>query len=203
MIIVISMVSRLIHVSPNTEKCVAVGGSLVGCSTVSSMFCLGGLEDLPRLVSLGLRNPALSHSLYGLSSPTIDIASSQFLTSWPSLPQLKHKLYRRSYWKATHKIRAPKPGRYTSPPRCSSIHSRRHRYSGTITNTIFFFFFFFYFFPLFAFTYIYSSINQSMWQMFSVGPAFKGIKMIPPASHFLYYTSSTRLLSLSEIFMFF
>ena len=44
-----------------------------------------------------------------------------------------------------------------------------------------------------AFTYIYSSINQSMWQMFSVGPAFKGIKMIPPASHFLYYTSSTRL----------
>ena len=32
-----------------------------------------------------------------------------------------------------------------------------------------------------------------MWQMFSVGPAFKGIKMIPPASHFLYYTSSTRL----------
>ncbi|KAM4087763.1 hypothetical protein ACB094_07G020500 [Castanea mollissima] len=28
-------------------------------------------------------------------------------------------------------------------------------------------------------------------QMFSVGPAFKGIKMIPPASHFLYYTSST------------
>ncbi|KAF3968639.1 hypothetical protein CMV_007500 [Castanea mollissima] len=29
-------------------------------------------------------------------------------------------------------------------------------------------------------------------QMFSVGPAFKGIKMIPPASHFLYYTSSTR-----------
>ena len=41
---------------------------------------------------------------------------------------------------------------------------------------------------------IYSSINQSMWQMFSVGPAFKGIKMIPPASHFLYYSSSTRLL---------
>ncbi|XP_050262632.1 uncharacterized protein LOC126707076 isoform X3 [Quercus robur] len=29
-------------------------------------------------------------------------------------------------------------------------------------------------------------------QMFSVGPAFKGIKMIPPASHFLYYSSSTR-----------
>ncbi|KAM3693918.1 hypothetical protein ACJW31_07G021000 [Castanea mollissima] len=28
--------------------------------------------------------------------------------------------------------------------------------------------------------------------MFSVGPAFKGIKMIPPASHFLYYASSTR-----------
>ncbi|KAK7818945.1 protein aar2 like protein [Quercus suber] len=42
-----------------------------------------------------------------------------------------------------------------------------------------------------------------MWQMFSVGPAFKGIKMIPPASHFLYYSSSTRLLLLSEIFMFF
>ena len=31
-----------------------------------------------------------------------------------------------------------------------------------------------------AFTYIYSSINQSTWQMFSVGPSFKGIKMIPP-----------------------
>ncbi|KAL4614016.1 hypothetical protein ACB092_07G024900 [Castanea dentata] len=29
-------------------------------------------------------------------------------------------------------------------------------------------------------------------QMFSAGPAFKGIKMIPPASHFLYYSSSTR-----------
>ena len=29
-----------------------------------------------------------------------------------------------------------------------------------------------------------------MWQMFSVGPAFKGIKMIPPTSHFLFYTSS-------------
>nr|POF16075.1 protein aar2 like [Quercus suber] len=29
-------------------------------------------------------------------------------------------------------------------------------------------------------------------QMFSVGPAFKGIKMIPPASRFLYYSSSTR-----------
>ncbi|KAL4614026.1 hypothetical protein ACB092_07G025700 [Castanea dentata] len=29
-------------------------------------------------------------------------------------------------------------------------------------------------------------------EMFSVGPAFKGIKMIPPASHFLYYSSSTR-----------
>ncbi|XP_050262636.1 uncharacterized protein LOC126707076 isoform X7 [Quercus robur] len=29
-------------------------------------------------------------------------------------------------------------------------------------------------------------------QMFSVGPAFKGIKMIPPASHFLCYSSSTR-----------
>nr|POE44670.1 protein aar2 like [Quercus suber] len=28
--------------------------------------------------------------------------------------------------------------------------------------------------------------------MFSVGPAFKGIKMIPPASHFLYHSSSTR-----------
>ena len=41
--------------------------------------------------------------------------------------------------------------------------------------------------------YLYLFINQSMWQMFSVGPAFKGIKMIPPASHFLYYSSSTRL----------
>lgn len=29
-------------------------------------------------------------------------------------------------------------------------------------------------------------------QMFSVGPSFKGIKMIPPGSHFLYYSSSSR-----------
>ncbi|KAJ0959807.1 hypothetical protein J5N97_000501 [Dioscorea zingiberensis] len=28
--------------------------------------------------------------------------------------------------------------------------------------------------------------------MVSVGPAFKGIKMIPPGPHFLYYSSSTR-----------
>ncbi|TKY56741.1 AAR protein [Spatholobus suberectus] len=29
-------------------------------------------------------------------------------------------------------------------------------------------------------------------QMFSVGPAFKGIKMIPPGTHFVYYSSSSR-----------
>ncbi|KAL1308172.1 hypothetical protein HN51_050112 [Arachis hypogaea] len=29
-------------------------------------------------------------------------------------------------------------------------------------------------------------------QMFSVGPSFKGIKMIPPGIHFVYYSSSTR-----------
>ncbi|XP_028794826.1 protein AAR2 homolog isoform X1 [Neltuma alba] len=29
-------------------------------------------------------------------------------------------------------------------------------------------------------------------QMFSVGPAFKGIKMIPPGPHFVYYSSSSR-----------
>ncbi|KAK7276275.1 hypothetical protein RIF29_17413 [Crotalaria pallida] len=29
-------------------------------------------------------------------------------------------------------------------------------------------------------------------QVFSVGPAFKGIKMIPPGTHFVYYSSSTR-----------
>ncbi|KAM1132676.1 hypothetical protein FF1_047038 [Malus domestica] len=29
-------------------------------------------------------------------------------------------------------------------------------------------------------------------QMFSVGPEFKGIKMIPPGPHFVYYSSSTR-----------
>ncbi|KAE9449497.1 hypothetical protein C3L33_18602, partial [Rhododendron williamsianum] len=29
-------------------------------------------------------------------------------------------------------------------------------------------------------------------QMFSVGPAFKGIKMIPPGPHFVYYSSSNR-----------
>ncbi|CAB4304130.1 unnamed protein product [Prunus armeniaca] len=29
-------------------------------------------------------------------------------------------------------------------------------------------------------------------QMFSVGPDFKGIKMIPPGPHFVYYSSSTR-----------
>lgn len=29
-------------------------------------------------------------------------------------------------------------------------------------------------------------------QMFTVGPAFKGIKMIPPGPHFVYYSSSTK-----------
>ncbi|KAK7321514.1 hypothetical protein VNO77_32239 [Canavalia gladiata] len=29
-------------------------------------------------------------------------------------------------------------------------------------------------------------------QIFSVGPAFKGIKMIPPGTHFVYYSSSSR-----------
>ncbi|KAK7385695.1 hypothetical protein VNO78_31495 [Psophocarpus tetragonolobus] len=29
-------------------------------------------------------------------------------------------------------------------------------------------------------------------QMFSVGPAFKGIKMVPPGTHFVYYSSSSR-----------
>lgn len=33
----------------------------------------------------------------------------------------------------------------------------------------------------------------SILQMFSVGPAFKGIKMIPPGIHFVYYSSSSRL----------
>ncbi|KAJ4706956.1 AAR2 protein family [Melia azedarach] len=32
----------------------------------------------------------------------------------------------------------------------------------------------------------------SILQMFSVGPAFKGIKMIPPGIHFVYYSSSSR-----------
>jgi A1 cistron-splicing factor AAR2 len=29
-------------------------------------------------------------------------------------------------------------------------------------------------------------------QIFAVGPAFKGIKMIPPGIHFVFYSSSTR-----------
>lgn len=29
-------------------------------------------------------------------------------------------------------------------------------------------------------------------QMFSVGPAFRGLKMIPPGPHFVYYSSSNR-----------
>ncbi|XP_022632103.1 protein AAR2 homolog isoform X3 [Vigna radiata var. radiata] len=29
-------------------------------------------------------------------------------------------------------------------------------------------------------------------QTFYVGPAFKGIKMIPPSTHFVYYSSSSR-----------
>ncbi|MCH88909.1 protein AAR2-like, partial [Trifolium medium] len=34
---------------------------------------------------------------------------------------------------------------------------------------------------------------KSAYQMFFVGPAFKGIKikMIPPGTHFVYYSSST------------
>lgn len=35
-------------------------------------------------------------------------------------------------------------------------------------------------------------------QMVSVGPAFKGIKMIPPGPHFVYYSSSTRFCLLSK-----
>ncbi|KDP34453.1 hypothetical protein JCGZ_11924 [Jatropha curcas] len=29
-------------------------------------------------------------------------------------------------------------------------------------------------------------------QLFTVGPAFKGIKMIPPGPHFVFYSSSSR-----------
>ena len=64
----------------------------------------------------------------------------------------KLKFFYLSEYGSGHSSRARKAGRYTSPPRCSSIHSPRHRYSGT--NTIFFL--------LFAFPYIYSSINQSI-----------------------------------------
>ena len=96
-----------------------------------------------------------------------------------------------------HRTRARKVRRYIFPPRCSSVHSCWHRYSGT--NTIYL-----YFSPLFGFimvpqkyqtkhkstTNLCIYIHQSMWQMFSVGPAFRGITMIPPTSHFLFYTSS-------------
>jgi A1 cistron-splicing factor AAR2 len=34
-------------------------------------------------------------------------------------------------------------------------------------------------------------------QIFAVGPAFKGIKMIPPGIHFVFYSSSTRFKSLN------
>lgn len=34
-----------------------------------------------------------------------------------------------------------------------------------------------------------------MVQMFSSGPNFMGIKMIPPGVHFVYYSSSNRLAS--------
>ncbi|XP_052197837.1 uncharacterized protein LOC127804839 [Diospyros lotus] len=40
-------------------------------------------------------------------------------------------------------------------------------------------------------------------QMFSVGPAFKGIKMIPPGPHFIYYSSSSRGNEFSPIVGFF
>ncbi|GFY86740.1 AAR2 protein family [Actinidia rufa] len=36
-------------------------------------------------------------------------------------------------------------------------------------------------------------------QMFSVGPAFKGIKMIPPGPHFVYYSSSNRATGMEEL----
>ena len=80
-----------------------------------------------------------------------------------------------------HRTRACKARRYIFPPWCCSIHSRWHRYSGT-NNTIYL-----YFSPI---NYLFIYIHQSMWQMFSVGPAFKGIQMIPLTSHFLFYTSS-------------
>lgn len=35
-------------------------------------------------------------------------------------------------------------------------------------------------------------------QMYSSGPSFKGIKMIPPGIHFIYYSSSNRLVSLNH-----
>lgn len=35
-------------------------------------------------------------------------------------------------------------------------------------------------------------------QMYSSGPSFKGIKMIPPGIHFIYYSSSNRLVSLID-----
>ena len=34
--------------------------------------------------------------------------------------------------------------------------------------------------------------NIVILQMFTVGTAFKGIKMIPPGIHFVFYSSSTR-----------
>jgi len=32
-----------------------------------------------------------------------------------------------------------------------------------------------------------------------VGPAFKGIKMIPPGTHFVYYSSSSRFDHLAQL----
>lgn len=40
-------------------------------------------------------------------------------------------------------------------------------------------------------------------QMFSTGPHFKGIKMIPPGVHFIYYSSSNRLAFNLEYLVFF
>lgn len=40
-----------------------------------------------------------------------------------------------------------------------------------------------------------NSIFFSRLQAFYVGPAFQGIKMIPPGVHFVFYSSSTRLKS--------
>lgn len=40
-------------------------------------------------------------------------------------------------------------------------------------------------------------------QIFTVGPDFKGIKMIPPGIHFVFYSSSTRFKSLNGFCAFF
>lgn len=88
-----------------------------------------------------------------------------------------------SYWEESNGgrggFRIGEERRHSSCARCSSLHRLRHWYPGTKSLT--------FSGPLFSFSISFSLLSSL--QMFSVGPNFKGIKMIPPGIHFIYYST--------------